>query len=82
MDVVYAVAQSMVPLDDGGRVLVTQGTHWPADDPVVRKMPGLFSADPSYGLCYTVRPETRSPAPGIETTTAGPGEKRTGVRRG
>jgi hypothetical protein len=74
MEVVYAKDSAVVPLDNGGRVMVRKGTHWPANDPIVKTQPSLFSTDPSYGLSYTADPEP------VEQATAAPGEKRN-VRR-
>lgn len=78
MDVVYASATSVVPLENGGRVTVRLGSHWPADDPVVLAQPSLFSTDPAYGLNRSA--PAPAPAP-VEQATAAPGEKRT-TRRG
>lgn len=83
MDVVYAVASQPVSLPNGGRVQVRKGTHWPADDPVVKAVPALFSPDARWGLWYTEEPDgwdAPIDAP-VETATAGPGERRS-VRRG
>lgn len=79
MNVVYAVTNSVVPLEGGGRVMVRVGSHWPADDPVVVAQPSLFSPDPSYGLNRS-GPAPEPPARPVEQATAAPGEKRT-VRR-
>jgi hypothetical protein len=73
MDVVYAVTTAVVPLEGGGQMLVREGSHWPADDPIVRQRPTLFTDDPRTGLSYTATP--------VETATAVPGEVRR-VRRG
>lgn len=74
MDVVYATGTRHV-----GSGVVRKGSHWPADDPVVKDHPDLFSADPRYGLSYSVEPEGFD-AP-VETATKAPGEKRQ-TRRG
>jgi hypothetical protein len=73
MDVVYATTNAVVPLPGGGQHVVRAGTHWPADDPIVKAQPSLFSSDPAYGLNYSARPE-------VEQVTAAPGERRA-VRR-
>lgn len=73
--VVYAVGTEYVNLPGGGRARVQKGTHWPADDPVVRVRPELFSTDPRWGLYYSVEPDGYD-AP-VETATAAPGERRT-----
>lgn len=74
MNVVYATNTGFVDLPNGARVRVFKGSHWPADDPAVRQQPALFSADPRWGLFYTVEPDGYD-AP-VETATANPGEKR------
>jgi hypothetical protein len=88
MDVVYAIESAAMSTPDGGSVLVRKGTHWPADDPLVRANPQWFAPDPRYGLSWSgpVPPEMAE-APGqsrsapVEQVTAAPGEKRT-TRRG
>lgn len=74
MEVVYATATQHV-----GSGLVRKGTHWPADDPIVKAHPDLFSTDPRYGLSYSEQPEGWD-AP-VEQATKAPGEKRQ-TRRG
>ena len=74
MDIVYATGTRHV-----GTGMVRKGSHWPADDPVVKAHPDLFSADPRFGLNYSVEPDGfDAPA---ETATKAPGEKRQ-TRRG
>ena len=80
MDVVYAKWSGQVAAPDGGRWNVQGGQHWPADDPVVLANPGMFSADPRFGVTYSAAPAELSEEP-VEQATAGPGEKRN-VRRG
>jgi len=77
--VVYATVTVSVQLPSGVRGRLIKGTHWPADDPVVKEYPQYFSADPRWGLLYSVEPEGYD-AP-VEQATAAPGEKR-GTRRG
>ncbi len=79
MNVVYATRTASVPAN-GGAGVVRKGSHWPADDPVVKAHPDLFSSDPRFGLNYTVQPEGWEDPP-AETATAAPGEKRQ-TRRG
>ena len=75
MKVVFACNESPVYVNG---FVVVMGQHWPADDPVVRDHPGLFSDDPRYGLAASVPvPERDLP---VEQATAAPGEKRT-IRR-
>jgi len=71
MDVVYATTTAPVELPSG--------THWPADDPVVKAHPDWFSRDPRFGMVYSVEP-TGYDAP-VEQATAAPGERRN-IRRG
>lgn len=82
MDVVYATSTTRVNMPDGGRPLVHKGSHWPADDPVVLRQPSLFSADPRWGLVYTVEPDGYDAPVGapVEQATAAPGERRTRTR--
>jgi hypothetical protein len=75
MDVVYAKRTGHV-----GSGVVRKGTHWPADDPVVKAHPDMFSSDPRYGLSYSAEPKGWSDPP-VEQATAAPGEKRQ-IRRG
>jgi len=80
MDVVYATSTSVVTLPSGAVFVVRGGTHWPADDEVVRHNPSLFSTDARYGLSYSSAPREMSSPPEVETATATPGERRN-VRR-
>lgn len=75
MDVVYAVDSAQIPTTDVGLVFVEKGSHWPADDPVVKAAPSLFSTDPRYGMRYSVEPAGFADPP-VEQATAAPGEKR------
>lgn len=77
--VVYAMGTEMVEAPHGPRVRVVKGTHWPAEDPVVRARPDLFSPDPRFGMLYTVEPAGYD-AP-VEEATANPGEQRSVRRR-
>jgi len=87
MDIVFANDTKIVSEPTTGvGISVTQGTHWPADDPVVRAYPSLFTNDPRYGLSssrplagdgYPVGGRPRGTASTTETATAAPGEKRT-----
>ena len=74
MKVVYATADVPVQLPTGISGWVRKGTHWPADDPVVREHPEYFSTDPRFGMNYSVEPEGYD-AP-VEQATAAPGERR------
>ena len=81
MDVVFATTTAMLTLSDGSSVLVGKGTHWSVDDPLVRQNPGVFAADPRYGLSWTGEPPVEMSEPPVEQVTAAPGEKRN-VKRG
>ena len=72
MKIKYAVTTAMV-----NGFLVREGSHWPANDDLVVKNPGLFSDDPRVGM------QTSGPLvdDAVESVTAGPGEKRAQVRR-
>lgn len=52
IDVVYAVTDFPCEIN-GAPGRVRKGSHWPADDPMVRAHPGEFSRDPRWGLEYT-----------------------------
>jgi hypothetical protein len=81
LEVVFARWSTQVTTPDGGRHSVQGGQHWPASDPVVQANPDLFSSDGRFGLSYSAAPPELSDAP-VEQATAGPGEKRSAVRRG
>ena len=51
MKIVFAKTTAVV-----GQALVRNGSHWPADDPLVLANPSLFTEDPRYGLSYSVEP--------------------------
>jgi hypothetical protein len=79
VQIVYATSTANVGLPNGVSGVVQQGTHWPADDPIVLANPSLFSPDPRYGLRYSQEPEGYGDP--VEQATSAPGEKRN-VRRG
>jgi hypothetical protein len=79
IETVYAAADFPAETPAGARVIVRKGSHWPADDPLVRKYPANFSTDPRYGLQYTQEPSGWDDPP-VEQATAAPGERRN-VRR-
>jgi hypothetical protein len=74
MDVVYATSTTHVTAANGARIVVRKGQHWPADDPIVRAQPSLFSDDARYGLVYSVEPADYGVP--VEQATAAPGERR------
>jgi hypothetical protein len=84
IDVVYAMGSETIGLPTGLSVPVQKGTHWPADDPVVKARPALFSSDPRYGLLYTAAPAgydaELNELPESEAATANPGERRSARR--
>jgi hypothetical protein len=75
MDVVYPVAEATLTLADGSVHTVRRGQHWPVEDKVVQEKPDMFSADPRYGLAYSVPPAELADPP-VEQATAAPGERR------
>jgi len=79
VEVVYAVTTARVGTPDGTFGVVQKGSHWPADDPVVRDHPEMFSTDARYGLHFSREPVGWD-AP-VEQATAGPGEQRATRRR-
>lgn len=74
MDIVYATRTAVA-----GHTTIVEGTHWPADDPLVKAYPDLFTDNPRFGLMFTTPPtEEAAPAePPVEQATKAPGEKRT-----
>lgn len=81
MQVVYAKTTSRVQTPEGVPIMVRHGSHWPAEDPVVKAYPSLFSDDPRYGLSATDNSVfEESGASEVEQATAAPGERRQ-VRR-
>ncbi len=72
--VVYATEQKRVELPYGGYGVIQKGTHWPADDPIVKEHPQSFSTDPRWGMNYSVEPAGYNDP--VETATAAPGERR------
>lgn len=85
MKVVFATGTSSVSTPNGGLILVMEGTHWSADDAVVRAHPDLFSDDPRHGMLFS-HPLSESDYPGgqppVEQATAVPGDRRNVQRRG
>jgi hypothetical protein len=71
MEVVYATTTASVATDRGVPLTVIYGTHWPANDPIVKRYPSLFSDDPMYGLYASVDPKLPVPEP--EPAKRGPG---------
>jgi hypothetical protein len=55
LDHVFAKVTTTVN-DTGAPVLVQGGSHWLADDPLVRLRPDLFTADCRYGLAWSGEP--------------------------
>lgn len=81
IECVYATGTFPVTSEiTGQRLMVRQGSHWPANDPIVRQHPEAFSTDPRYGLQYSQEPSGWDDPP-VETATAAPGERRQVRRR-
>ena len=81
MEFVYPKYDAYVAVGDGSSRMVRVGEHWPADDPVVKARPDVFSPDPRYGAQWTGPPPPELADAPVEAATAAPGEKRN-VRRG
>lgn len=75
LPVVYAVQTVSINTNAGYPMMIVQGTHWPASDPIVKQHPDLFSDDPRYGLVFSTEPVI------VEQATAAPGEVRRGPGR-
>lgn len=86
MDIVFARETVVVAHPDtGASVGVIHGTHWPADDPVVKAYSHFFTSDARFGLSssrplgddgYPVDTSAKRSRSAVETTTAEPGQKR------
>lgn len=55
LDHVFAKTTTVVA-DLGSPARVQAGSHWLADDPLVRARPDLFTEDCRYGLAYSGEP--------------------------
>jgi hypothetical protein len=69
---VYAACSTTYAEPGFGKVVLTEGEAWVADDPFVLAHPNLFRADPA-------NPKRTRPA--VEQATAAPGERRGGRGR-
>ena len=78
---VFALGTQGVLTPDGGRHSVEQGSVYRAEDPVVQAAPYLFTDDPSRVAVSSV-PESWYGDDPVEQATAGPGERRSQVKRG
>jgi hypothetical protein len=78
MKVVYATTNTTVTREGGVGITIHAGQHWPANDPVVKDYPDLFSDDPRNGLRVSAPLAEDAP---VEQATAAPGEKRTTRKR-
>lgn len=79
MEIVYPVTDATLTLANGSVFVVRRGQHWSTEDAVVKEKPDAFSADPRYGLAFSVPPAEMADPP-VEQATAEPGERRS-VRR-
>lgn len=75
MSLVYATQSARLQTEDGASYNVIQHTPWDADDPLVKRNPGFFTATPLYVF------HTTPTVPALERATAQPGEKRGYLRR-
>jgi hypothetical protein len=48
--------QTATPTNLGYPVTVNMGTHWLADDPLVKARPDLFTTDCRYGMSWSGEP--------------------------
>ena len=87
--IVYGTADTQAVAPWGVPVFVRLGSHWDADDPIVKAFPSLFTDDPGVGISSSVPPPhvvdrviIGPEAPPVEQATAAPGEKRTTRRQG
>jgi hypothetical protein len=78
MKVVYARTSGHIGTEDGLMRFVRQGSHWPAEDPLVRANLAAFSADPKFGLCYTIDPVEDDEVPAAPVP-AGAARRRAGA---
>jgi len=72
MDIVFA-RETFI----SGHVTVVAGSHWSADDPLVKAHRELFTDDLRYGMSSSTGPVESGE---VEQATAGPGERRTRTR--
>lgn len=75
MDIVYPVADAVLPLKSGASFTIRRGQHWSAHDTVVQEHPDMFTTDARYGLAFSTPPQELSEGP-VEQATAAPGERR------
>lgn len=85
MRAVYAKSTTVVTMPGGYPMRIQAGSHWSAEDPLVKSRPDLFSDDPRYGMSYS-SPELQHASEAepvtVETATAAPGELRRTRRLG
>jgi hypothetical protein len=75
MSYVFAACTTAYAEPGAGKVYLTEGEPWVADDPFVLAHPDLFRADPKNPK------RTVAPRPAVEQATAAPGERRGGRGR-
>lgn len=54
LKIVFATTTTTVSNGPGSHVVIHEGEHWWAGDPIVKAHPGLFTKDSSHGLCSSV----------------------------
>ena len=74
---VYAVDTAQIMMPDESLVLIRKGEPWPADSPVVRFKPALFTTEADRPAPTSIGPDGTP----VEQATAAPGERRN-ARRG
>lgn len=55
LQIVFATTTTTVSNGPGRHIVIHEGEHWWAGDPIVKAHAGLFTTDPSHGLCSSVQ---------------------------
>lgn len=55
LQIVFATTTTTVSSGPGSHIVIHEGEHWWASDPIVKAHPGLFTRDSSHGLCSSVQ---------------------------
>jgi hypothetical protein len=79
--ILFSCVNAALPMPSGESVFVPLGSHWPAEDAVVKQHPNAFTSDPRFGLSFTGAPPAYMQLPPdqplpVEDATARPGERR------
>jgi hypothetical protein len=54
LQIVFATTTTTVSNGPGSHIVIHEGEHWWASDPIVKAHRGLFTKDSSHGLCSSV----------------------------